>query len=92
MFKVKGSILGPLLFIMFYNDFPDHIQSCEVKMYAEQGSHCNRESNRDTENLKNYCFTSDLIIYTKKGKTEAIWHIKTSQLIWREAKITFSGK
>ena len=31
----QGSILGALLFIMFYNDFPDHIHSCEVIMYAD---------------------------------------------------------
>ena len=45
-----GFILGLLLFIMFYNYFPDQIQSCQVIMYAdntvkclcEQRSHCNR--------------------------------------------------
>ena len=31
----QGSILGLLLSIMFYNDFPDQIQSCQVTMYAD---------------------------------------------------------
>ena len=31
----QGSILELLLFIIFYNDFLDHIQSCEVIMYAD---------------------------------------------------------
>ena len=63
----QGSILGPLLFIMFYNDFPDHIQSCEVIMYADDTVifYANKnptvienQLSKDMENVKNYSFST----------------------------------
>ena len=99
----QGSILGPLLFIMFYNDFPDHIQSCEVIMHADDTVifHANKnptvienQLNKDVENVKNYCFTNELIINTKKGKTEFMLFGTSERLksSGKKFEITFSGK
>ena len=77
----QGSILRPLLLIMFYNDFADHIHSCEVIMYADgRVTFCAKKDptvienqlNKDMENVRNYCFTNELIINTKRRKTEVM--------------------
>ena len=99
----QGSILGWLLFIMFYNDFSDHIQSCEVIMYADDTVifHANKDLTviedqlvKGMENVKNYCFTNKLIISTKKGKTLVMLFDfpKRFKSPGKKLQITFSGK
>ena len=99
----QGSILGWLLFIMFYNDFSDHIQSCEVIMYADDTVifHANKDLTvienqlvKGMENVKNYCFTNELIISAKKGKTLVmLFDIpKRFKSPGKKLQITFSGK
>ena len=40
----QGSILGPLLFVLFMNDLPDVVQECSIGVYADDimlyASHC----------------------------------------------------
>ena len=97
------SILGPLLFIKFYNDFPDHIQSCEVISYVDDivifyankdPTVIENQLNNSMENIKNYCFTNELIINNKKGKTEVMLFGTSKRLksSGKKLEITFSGK
>ena len=97
------SILGPLLFIMFYNDFPDQIQNCEVISYVDDivifyankdPTVIENQLNKDMENIKNYCFTNELIINNKKGKTEVMLFGTSKRLksSGKKLEITFSGK
>ena len=99
----QGSILWLLLFMIFYNDLADHIQSCEVIKYTDDTVifYANKDPtvvenqlNKDMENAKNYCFTNKLIINTKKVKTDVMLfgaskHLKSSG---KKLKWTFSYK
>ena len=99
----KVDPLGPLLFIMFYNDFPDHIQSCEVIMYADETvifcankdpTVIENQVNKDMENVKNYSFTNELIINSKKRKIEVMLFSTSKRLksSGKRLEITFSSK
>ena len=47
----QGSILGPLLFILFMNDLPLHVDS-ELDMYADDSTLCATGETVDELNLK----------------------------------------
>ena len=77
----QGSILGLLLFIIFYNDFPDCISESQFLMYADDsviysaGKNVEEIEKTLTNDLKfiaDYVDENELIINLKKGKTEAM--------------------
>ena len=77
----QGSILGPLLFLVFLNDFPECLQNSRTIMYADDTvifvADKNKERmeqllNDDLERIANYFNDNELIINLKKGKTEAM--------------------
>ncbi|CAH1248415.1 Hypp8131 [Branchiostoma lanceolatum] len=47
----QGSILGPLLFIIYVNDMPECLQSCDIPMYADDTFIY--YSNKDFTNIEN---------------------------------------
>ena len=77
----QGSILGPLLFILFITDFPECIQRAKVILYADDAIiyYSNKDLdivqetlNIELQNIAKYFRNNELIINLKKGKTEAI--------------------
>ena len=75
----QGSILGFLLFIVFYNDFANHIEYCDVITYASDTvifisdknvSYIETKLNTDLEKISAYFHLNQFIINLKKGKSE----------------------
>ena len=89
----QGSILGPLMFIMFYNDFADHLEYCNITTYSDDTvifmsdknvSNIETKPNMDLEKISAYFHFNDLVINPKKGKSEVMlfgssWWLKKGE-------------
>ena len=79
--KRPGSILGLLLFLIFFNDFPDALKKSKVLMYADDTviyyvhsdiNAIEKVLNEEMSYLLRYLYQNELILNLKKGKTEAM--------------------
>ena len=77
----QGSLLGPLLFLVYFNDLPDCLTHSNVIMYADDTviyyAHKDKTIiekylNQDFVAISKYLSESELVINLKKGKTESI--------------------
>ena len=77
----QGSLLGPILFLLFFNDFGDCLQKAKVIKYADDTviyfSHhdfhvIEKTLNGEMKNVSSYFHENELIMNTKKGKTETM--------------------
>ena len=85
----QGSILGPLLFIIFFNHLSDHMKYVSTIMYADDTvlffahkskSEIERCKNIDMENLLHFFRQNELVINLKPGKTETMLFGKYKRL------------
>ena len=77
----QGSIIGPLLFVLFYNDFPSCLKHAQCIIYADDtviyvpGKDIfiiQTRLSADMDRISSWCIKNELILNLKKGKTEAM--------------------
>ena len=77
----QGSILGPLLFLLYFNDFPDCLEKCDCVMYADDTvvyvagktiENIENQLEKDLEKIASYFDDSQMIMNLSKGKTESL--------------------
>ena len=95
----QGSILGPLLFIMFINDISKCIKHCRMQLYADDialiasskdTDEVHRHILSDMNRISSWCQLNGLTINAKK--TKVVWHGSRSQIRRLKTKnITVKG-
>ena len=77
----QGSILGPLLFLLHFNDVTTALSNCQIVKYADDTvifySHKDIEKieqvlNEELSHITKWLQENELIVNTKKGKTEVM--------------------
>ena len=77
----QGSILRPVLFLLYFNDFSKTLFKSEVLMFAgdtvvfyagKSAEEIESVLNSELENIFRYFIKNDLIVNLRKGKTEAL--------------------
>ena len=77
----QGSILGPVLFVLYFNNFSKTLFKSEVLMFADNtvvfyagksGEEIESMLISELENIFRYFMKNDLIVNLRKGKTEAL--------------------
>jgi len=98
----QGSILGPLLFLIFFNDFPDVLEKCQVVQFADDTVvYVSANNAKDIESLLNnylrhishYFQQNELVINLKPGKTEFLLFGTSKRLacLHESVNLTFNG-
>ena len=77
----QGSILGPQLFLLYFNNIEDAVLYSKINLFADNTviftSAKSKEAvennlNINIEHISHYLYLNDLILNTKKGKTETM--------------------
>ena len=95
----EGSIIGPLLFVLFYNDFPSCFKHLKCVIYADDtviyvpGKDMFIIESRlsaDMERIMHWCTNNELMLNFKKGKTEAMLFGTSKRLLGQSDSLNIS--
>ena len=84
----QGSIMGPLLTLLYFNELPSRLKSCKMIMYSDDTVlYCSHKDMKEIERVlsQDLCKVSkwlqenELVLNLKKGKTVVVWHEETSK-------------
>ena len=76
----QGSILGPLLFLIYFNDFEKCLKNAKSLSFADTLLSILKEK----KHISSYFQSNQLVINLKKGKTEAMLFGQKPTNIWEQ--------